>query len=220
MTKLILIRHCQTDFSKKKLYCGHLDIPLNRTGILQARCLNKVFKKMPLSAVYTSDLARTRETADIAFRGNRVTTVEDKRLREINLGLWEGLSSKQISKNHSKEYSRWLKNPKNSNIPRGEKLLSFRKRVKSFLKDVLNLPGLKSGDFCEGLKKQKGKNIAVVSHSGPIKIILFEVLGMDLKFFWKFNPELAAISVVELYDNFSVLKCFNDTSHLNKLRKA
>lgn len=203
MTRIYLIRHGQTDFAKNRLYCGHSDIPLNKTGRAQARCLKNVFTDMQLSAVYISDLPRAKETAEIAFKNNKVSVTEDKRLREINFGLWEGLPLDEIHKKHQSKYSKWLKKPLSITIPKGEKLLSLKKRVKDFLKDRI--------------ETQKAKDIAVVSHAGPIKIIIFEVLGIDLSYFWNLNQELAAISLVEFHNNYKVLKYFNNTSHLAKL---
>ena len=200
-TRIFLIRHAETDYSKNRRYCGQTDVSLNRFGRMQSGCLYNLFKKTRPLSIYLSDLSRARQTARIAFPG-KVKLREDKRLREINFGCWEGLSSEEISRDYNGQYSKWLKSPDNVSIPGGEKLLSLKKRVKDFLAEIL--------------KRNENEEIAIVSHAGPIKVILFEVLGLRLESFWTMNQETAAVSLVECYDNYKTLKYFNYTGHLPK----
>ena len=221
-TRIFLIRHGQTDYSRNRRYCGQTDVSLNRFGRMQAECLYNLFKQKTPPIVYLSDLSRARQTARLAFpkrvnpallagqdhqsitcQKGGVNLVEDKRLREIDFGLWEGLSSEQITKDYNGRYSKWLKSPHSVSIPGGEKLLSLKKRVKDFLAEVI--------------PKHKNEDIAVISHMGPIKIIIFEALGLDLRSFWTMNQEPAAVSLVEFYARYMVLRYFNATSHLVSL---
>ena len=80
--------------------------------------------------------------------------------------------------------------------------MSLKRRVKDFLVEVI--------------QKHKNEDIAVISHMGPIKIIIFEVLGLDLSSFWTMNQETAAVSLVEFYARYKVLRYFNATNHLVK----
>ena len=92
MTTLLLIRHGETDWNAEGRLQGHTDTPLNDFGRRQARLLAAQLTEDELDAVYSSDLARARETAEIVGERLHLPVVLDADLRERNWGNWEGLS--------------------------------------------------------------------------------------------------------------------------------
>ncbi len=94
-TRLVLVRHGETDWSRDGRHTGHTDIPLNDTGRAQARELATVLAGRSFSRVVASPLARAAETARLAGFGDRVELDDD--LREWDYGVFEGRTRAEIA---------------------------------------------------------------------------------------------------------------------------
>ncbi len=199
--KLFLIRHGETQHNLRKIYIGHTDSPLNRKGKKQARSAGLYLSKTRIRAVYSSDLKRAHEFATIAFKGVPVNTTAA--LREIDFGIFEGLSHEQIMKKHPQLYQKWLRDPWNTQLPQGESIKTLETRVKKILKKIY--------------AQNKTGIVAVVSHAGPIKIIL-QGLMRDAKF-WDIPVNNGSLSVIEYKKGATKLKIHNDTSFHDRGRK-
>ena len=92
MTTLLLVRHGETDWNAEGRLQGHTDRPLNDYGRRQATELAQRLAGKGADAIYTSDLARAMETAQILGARLGLTVVVDPDLREKNWGTWEGLT--------------------------------------------------------------------------------------------------------------------------------
>jgi broad specificity phosphatase PhoE len=96
MTTILLARHGETDWNREGRWQGWADPPLNETGRAQARALADQLRALPFDAVYTSDLRRARETAEIVAAPHGVPVTSDAGLREIDVGSWSGLTRAEI----------------------------------------------------------------------------------------------------------------------------
>lgn len=177
-TKLILIRHGQTSWNARKIYCGARDIALNANGRRQAARLRRQLKGEIIQKVYSSDKKRSIQTARIIFKKERIKRLAG--LREINFGIFEGLSHRQALGKYPRVYSRWLKDPLNVTIPQGESLGDFRARVVEAMKKISKL--------------HPKQTVAVVCHGGVIGIFLTHLLKK--KNFWKMIPKPATCTVI------------------------
>lgn len=195
-TRLILIRHGETHWNKQKKYCGFKDIGLNAKGKSQARSLCKHLKSIRCDKIYCSDRKRAIQTTRIIFGKLPVTKVSD--LREINFGLLEGLTHKHIMQKIPSLYQKWLRNPYKNNIPKGERLNSFRKRVNAAFKKIVKI--------------NRDKTVAVVCHGGTISIFVTNLL--KTRKFWYHIPHSASISIIEYKGNQPSIKLFDNTRHL------
>ncbi len=209
MVRLIIIRHGETDYNLESRYCGFSNPSLNNRGIWQAKMLAVKLKGVRIDKVYSSDLKRAYETAKIIFGNSPIEKTAD--FREMNFGLFEGLKYEQIIKKYPKLYGDWIDILPKIKIPKGEGLKDLGKRVKKRLFSILS--------------RHKDKTIALVTHGGPIRIILCDALKKDLKAFWQIEQKSAALNIVD-YVNESprlyrrsgkqatVVK-MNDISHLS-----
>lgn len=94
---LLLVRHGETDWNREHRIQGHTDVPLNAAGLAQAEALARELADTTLEAVYASDLARARTTAEAVARLQGLDVVLDPDLREKNFGSWEGLTDVEIA---------------------------------------------------------------------------------------------------------------------------
>ncbi|MCX5714717.1 MAG: histidine phosphatase family protein [Candidatus Omnitrophica bacterium] len=196
-TQLILIRHGATAWNMEKRYCGWTDVGLSKEGKIQVRLLAKRLKKEKVDNVYSSDRIRALSTATLCFKQIKITKVPD--LREMNFGVFEGLSYNQIlASSYADIYKKWLSDPFSASIPKGEEALNFKRRVLKVLRGIVV-----SG---------RNKTIAIVAHGGVISMFVNSILKE--KDFWKHIPGSASITFVEYKNNKPKLQLFNDIRHL------
>ncbi|MBI5208313.1 MAG: histidine phosphatase family protein, partial [Candidatus Firestonebacteria bacterium] len=181
-----------------KRYLGKTDLSLNIFGTNQAERLACVLKNEQISKIYSSSLQRAIETANIIAEKNKAEVNRDSRLNEISFGKWEGLTFNEISKNNPHFWDEWKNNLNFYCPPDGECLKELMDRVNDFIKKEL----------------KKDETIAIVSHSGPIKIILLNALGSTIESFWKLKVDLGSISIIDYNIDSSVVISINDVCHL------
>ena len=99
-TRLVLVRHGQTDANASGRFQGHLDVPLNRIGHKQAKAVADRVALMKPTRIVSSDLSRARDTADAIAEASGIACETDRRLREIDVGSWQGLTIADVSQAH------------------------------------------------------------------------------------------------------------------------
>ncbi len=161
LTQLLLIRHGETDWNLQDLYLGQTDIPLNGTGKKQAKNLTTYLRSThpDISAIYSSDLARARASAQYAARAFNTSVHETSALREINWGVVEGLDVPEtdaayqqrleaLKKQYPNRTERWAHEPL---FPQGETYNDLLGRVKAELQRIATAhPGEKVAVFAHG----------------------------------------------------------------------
>lgn len=201
MTKVYLIRHGETEWNAKGKYLGLTDIPLNNNGERQAKALSSFLSKERIDAVYSSALTRTIQTARIIAEPHELEVSKISELNEVDFGEWDGLTYFEIKERYSNLADDWLNKTSEVQITGGETWSHFKKRVVSGLRKILN--------------ENENKNILIVSHGGPIKAIISEVLGLSLTSFWKIRQDRGAINIVEFFDEGATITLLNDTYYQN-----
>lgn len=133
MKKIYVFRHGETDWNKERRLQGSTDIPLNETGRHQALKLREFFRTWPVEVFLSSDLARAKETAEIAAGELDVEFVFDPRLRETNLGQAEGLTVDEVISRFGQEaWHKWHSSGSdfgNFRFPKGESKHEHLQRV-------------------------------------------------------------------------------------------
>jgi broad specificity phosphatase PhoE len=150
MTTLLLVRHGETDWNASGRLQGYTDRPLNARGRAQAKALADQLAGEEIAAVYASDLARARETAEIVGERLGLTVVIDADLREKNWGTWEGLTSEE--RLHV-EFE-------------GETTEAHRERVLRAVRRIVD--------------RHPGQRVVVVTHGGSLRRIQAAVSGVAL----------------------------------------
>ncbi|MDO9546693.1 MAG: histidine phosphatase family protein [Pelolinea sp.] len=210
-TRLFLIRHGQTEWNKKKMIQGALDIPLNQEGIQQAKTVSKKMSDhYPFDVLFSSPAERALKTAQmINGKSNREILV-DPDLIEIDFGsltnhTLDDLESEQaeyIEKfNHFISTNRDLGTIR-PELPDGEPIAKIEDRIHSFLNKILLL--------------HKGQKIAVVSHGSFLKCLITSLSGGSLKNYMPYWIENASISIVDFYGHLPIIRVLNDSSHLDQ----
>lgn len=202
--KLILIRHGETDYTVEQRYCGGaIDAPLNEKGLRQARRLRRALAKHKIDVIYASPMTRTLQTADIALgpirsprtkvRGipalagitsNGVNLYTTPLLKESNLGKWEGHTLDEIKKKFPGDVQKWYKDPLNFGATDGETPVILHKRVTRFLSKLYK-------------SNHSNRTVAIVTHSGPFRIIVGEMNGNGLNDFWKLEPKTCEYMIIK-----------------------
>ena len=121
-------------------------------------------------------------------------------LREIDFGKFVDLTWEESSILYPDIYKTWLSNPAYTKIPKGESVRNFVKRVEICFTKISN--------------QNSDKTVVVVSHGGPIRIILLKILKLGMDQFWTIEQNTAAINIIEFKSEIPQALKINDTSHL------
>lgn len=200
-TRLLLVRHGQTEYSVARRYSGHGDPELTEAGMRQAKAIaTRLTGVAGIAAVVSSPLARARQTAEQIADGIGTDLELIGELIETHFGAWEGLTFTEAAERDPEVHRRWLSDPAVS-PPGGESFDSVYSRV-CRARDTL-------------LDRYSGATLAVVSHVTPIKSLLRMGLDAGPSMFFRLHLDIASLSIVEFYpDGNASVRLVNDTSHL------
>ena len=186
--RLWLVRHGLTDWNTQHRFCGHSDIPLSAQGRVQATWLAEQLQKETIAALYASDLVRARETAE-NIANKRTSPVQIRELaawREIDFGDWEGLTYAQIEEQF-KDQLGFFTDPEHYSPPNGESLAHMQQRVKDALSAIVY----------SDVSPAAG-DVVIVSHGGPLRILLCSILGMPIQRQWRLRLDHGSLSAIDL----------------------
>lgn len=198
---IYLTRHSQTEWNLVRRIQGFLDSPLTKKGIKDAKKLRDRLTDVDIDVVFSSTQGRAVKTAEIVMEGKEGIIIKSEELRELGVGLWQGMYYEDIIKNHPEEFELYttkphIYKPKNN----GETYPEFEKRVKRFI------------DY---LKVQPYENVLIVTHGLTYMMLLNLFEGKPLKHLTdrKVPPGTALALVEYKEDEFKILY-EGDDSHL------
>jgi broad specificity phosphatase PhoE len=201
-TKLILIRHGETEDNHRRIFQGHSGRGLNARGRDQATRLAARLSRIGLraTAFYCSDLERAQETADLLSGALKLTPVAMKALREIHVGTWEGLGHEEISAGFPDEWAAWRRGV-DFKRGGGETYAELRERVSAAIDGMV--------------AAHPGGTVVIVSHGAAIKVFVGRVLGLDTAALRRYRVAAnTGVTVVEREEGVDHLMIWNDASHL------
>lgn len=201
-TRVFLVRHGATVLSAEDRFAGAAtNVELSGTGRSQAEALSRRLAPQPITAFYASPLDRTMETARILAAPHGKDISPDPGLREIDHGVWEGLTRAEAETRFAGMYECWEEDPFNFAPDGGESGLAVTARA---MPALLGMVG-----------KHPGEIICVVSHKATIRLLLSAILGFDPRRYrdhLDLNP--ASLTIVDFRDAIHArLTVFNDVAH-------
>lgn len=201
--RLVFLRPGETDWNKLERWQGTVAVPLNEIGRAQAERLAQYIRNTGMNVLYSSDLRRARETAEILTRGLNVRVVEDPRLRERAVGIWQGLTRREIADWYPEEYAQLQADPENYRIPGGESRRDVRERLRDFMRDVF--------------ARDEGEVIGILSHTTAMRTLLPELVpdfpAEKIKY-----SNMSVTTVGRREDGSWQIIMLDDTRHLDGLQ--
>jgi broad specificity phosphatase PhoE len=195
MLELWLVRHGETVWNRERRIQGHSDVPLSDLGVAQAERLAARLAGRCFDAVYASDLQRAFQTAQVALPDQELRL--DARLREINLGRFEGKVWADIPAEEQPLLLQWYRGPFDARVPEGESNDDLYARVQAWLADL-----------------PKAGRVIAFTHGGTIGSILYTVTGRPPEGTWSFRLENTSITKLLIGRDHTTVQTVNDAAHL------
>ncbi len=203
MLRLILVRHGETDWNQQMRFQGQTDVPLNARGIEQAQTVARRLQHEPLQAIYSSDLQRAMQTAQIVAKHHNLTPVPDVNLRELSYGVWEGMSREEIMESEWAElFERYRKDSLRHRPPGAEYPEQILERSRRVLERIR--------------QQHEEGNVCIVGHGGSLRALICVALCAPLETFRHIRLDNASLSVIECGKDWTWVSLVNDTCHLTQ----
>ena len=203
-TKIIAVRHGETEWNYAELQQGHLDSPLTENGINQAYGLAKGLLNRDIEIIYSSDLGRALQTAMIISNKLSLEIIKEPMLRERNLGIMQGLTKKDFEAKFPDEYKKLQSKDPDYVLPNGE---SARERYTRSVKCIETIAN-----------SNQGKTILVVTHGGILNGLFYKLTDTPLSQPKKVANINASINTFSITKNVWHLESWGEIGHLDGLR--
>jgi len=195
-TRIHLIRHGQVAGYDQPRYNGQTDVALTDVGLEQYHRLKDMLADKAISACYTSDLSRCAIGADIICGQFGIEPVRRSELRELNIGIWEGMTWQEITERWPEEWRARLADLVNYRVPEGENLLDVNARVMPVIAEIV--------------ERHQGQEILVVGHGGVNRVVLLNAIGAPLAAMFNIEQSYGCHNIIDYYaDNRATVKLMN-----------
>ncbi len=204
VTRVYLVRHGATQLTAEDRFSGSAGVELSDEGRWQAERLGERLAREGVSAIYSSPLSRTMNTARIIAGQCGGEPVPMDGLREISHGRWEGLTRGEVEERFGSEYASWEEDPFTFAPEGGESGVAVLARALPVLRTIVT--------------RHRGKCVLVVSHKATIRILISSLLGFDARGYRdRLDQAPACVNILDFRDAVHArLMLFNDTSHYSE----
>lgn len=156
MTRILLIRHGESEANRQNIFAGQIDPDLEQNGLEQAKLTAKFIKdNYNVDKIYASDLKRAYKTGLALSELLNIDVIKDKGLREIAAGKWEGVLFSDLVKLYADDFNKWMYNIGEAGCTDGESVKELSERVMNTLEKIA--------------EENNGKTVAVATHATPIR---------------------------------------------------
>lgn len=188
MTKLILVRHGESEANCQKRFAGHFNAKLQDRGLEQAKITAQyIVNHYQVDAVYASDLIRAYETGKCVSDLLELPIIADRNLREIHAGEWEGIFFDDLEKLYAEDFGRWQRDIGNSRCTGGESVKQLGERIMGVLTRIA--------------QENPDRTVVIATHATPIRVMQCLISRQSLDEMkdipWVSNASLTEI----LYEN-------------------
>lgn len=202
-TRICIIRHGETAWNVEKRIQGHTDIPLNETGRAQALAMAFNAAHQRFDAIYSSDLARALETAQVLAQREDHKVKPLPQLRERHFGIFQGLTADEGAARHPEAYAHYLARDLDYDFETGESLRQFSRRVADAIDWLVRHHG--------------GQTIAAVCHSGVLDVVYRRATGRPLETPRDFKVPNCALNWFHFDAQGWHLEAWGDRHHLHEV---
>lgn len=200
LTTLLIVRHGETQWNIDQRIQGHLDSPLTDLGRRQTEAAARRLVDARPQALYSSDVGRCLAIAEIVARHLGIDIVEEPRLREWNLGIFEGLTRDEADARYPEETDVFRSRLIDYRIPQGESRRDKHARANDCLDDIA--------------RRHAGARVAIVTHGGVLDDIFRHTVGLPIETPRRYHIANAAWNAVTWDGLAMTIDTWNDTSHL------
>jgi len=201
-SEFIVVRHGETAWNAQGRIQGHFDSPLNEEGLAQALLVGDCLTREPFALLYSSDLGRALQTAQPIADRSGIPVRTDTRLRERNLGAFQGLTGAECERRFPQHYARFRARDPDHVMPGGESARQVYERV--------------SEVFTVLAREHIGTRIVVVTHGGVLDALYRFVQGVPLDRHRDFTIFNASLNTVRYTDGRWTMERWGDISHLTR----
>jgi broad specificity phosphatase PhoE len=203
ITRLIFVRHAEAEGNFIRVFQGWTDGELTPKGHLQARLAAEKLSTIQINVLYSSSLKRTLQTAQCISEIKNLPIIRTDKLKEINGGDWEGERWEDLPGKWPSEYDTWENKIHVHQMPNGESIIEFQKRLIDEVKYIA--------------ANNTGKNICIVTHGTAIRAMMAYFRHKELEEMqnipWYDNT---SITIVDFENNKFTIILEGDASHLDK----
>ena len=192
-SRLLLVRHATAEGNGR--FLGQQDVPLRTAARRELRLLAQKCSGFPVSAVYSSDLRRARQTAEAIARPLGLEVELRPELREMHLGEWQGLDWDEITRRFPRLATSWIERFPRQPIPAAEPIQEFAWRVAAVMGEIV--------------RANRGRCALVVTHAGVIRCALGQALGVPLGKMFRLAQDCCAINVIDYFEQGATVRCVN-----------
>lgn len=200
MTRLIFVRHAQSESNASGFYAAQTNVNLTECGREQAQETARFLRDYPIDIAYSSDYVRVIQTAKPIVKDRGLSLIPTVGLREINGGAWEGLTYTEIEQRYPQERALWYNDIINCICPGGEGVNDVFIRASRTIDDIVS--------------KNRGKNILIASHATVIRVLLTRFHGVTLEGIkgipWPSNASVTIVDCDDEGNSHIVLEGYND----------
>jgi len=203
VTTFYLVRHGNTIWNRELRFRGQTDLPLDETGLAQARATGKALAGVKFAAIFASPLKRAFNTAEMIAREAGLTARPLPDLMDVNFGAWQGKTPAEVREDYPVLAARYERAPHLAHFPGGESLDIARDR---YLRAVMG-----------AAEKYPDKTVCLVAHQAVNRVLLAAVLGLGNEGYWRVDQGTCCINVFR-YNPATfqfVVERLNDTHHLH-----
>jgi alpha-ribazole phosphatase len=189
-----LVRHGLPEGMEGRCY-GQTDVPLSAQGMQQASAIATQLATERLTHIYSSPLRRALDTARVIAEQHHAPVEILHGISEIHFGDFEGLRYEEIQMRYPATFQSWMEKPTETQFPKGEHFRDLRQRVLAAL-DLM-------------LTRHQGCSIAIVSHSGVIRLLIAKALSIPDSEMFRLAQRYAALNRIDYFEHGAMVQLMN-----------
>jgi broad specificity phosphatase PhoE len=203
MSRIVLVRHGETDWNREEIFRGRIDVKLNTTGLRQAEATGRSLEKIRIKVIYTSPLSRAKNTAEMIAQFQNSHIIDDEDFIDMHFGEWQGMSLREVRERYKDLYHTWKTEPQKVKFSGGESLKEVAERSMIALQRIT--------------ERHSEDTVGIISHRVICKAMILCIMGLPLSRFWDVRQDTCAVNIFDYQNGRWIIELLNDTCHVKSL---